>query len=73
MIDGSSGELSATPLSVLNNNRKELSMLFAIAAVFAVFWLAGLFFRMAGGFVHIFLVIAVIILLISLFSSHGSP
>jgi hypothetical protein len=32
-----------------------------------------LFFRMAGGFVHIFLVIAIIILLISLFSSHGSP
>ena len=49
-------------------------MLFAIAAIFAVFWVAGLFFRIAGGFVHIFLVIAVIIVLVSLFSGHsGSP
>ena len=49
-------------------------MLFAIAAVLAVFWLAGLFFRIAGSFIHIFFVIAVLIVLVSLFSGHsGSP
>ncbi len=49
-------------------------MLFAVAAVFAVLWLAGLLFRIAGGFIHILLVVAVIVVLISLFYVHsGSP
>lgn len=49
-------------------------MLFAIAAVLIVFWVAGLFFRIAGGFIHLFLIIAIIVVLISLFSGHsGTP
>jgi Family of unknown function (DUF5670) len=49
-------------------------MLFIIAAILVVFWIAGLCFRIAGGFIHLFLVLAVIVVLVSLFSGHsGSP
>jgi hypothetical protein len=47
-------------------------MLFIIAAVLLLFWGGGLFFRIAVGFIHILLFIAVVVILISLFSGHST-
>ncbi len=52
----------------------EISMLFLIAGVLILFWFGGLFFRIAGGFIHILLVIAFLVILFSFFMGHsGSP
>jgi hypothetical protein len=49
-------------------------MLLLIAAVLLGFWLLGLFFRIAGGFIHLFLVIAVVVVILSLIGGHwGHP
>ena len=49
-------------------------MLLLIAGGLVVFWLLGLVFRIAGGFIHLLLVIAVVVVIISLISGHsGSP
>jgi hypothetical protein len=49
-------------------------MLFLIAAVLVGFWLLGLVFRIAGGFIHLLLVIAVVVVILSLISGHpGHP
>ena len=49
-------------------------MLFIIAAVLVGFWLLGLVFRIAGGFIHLLLVIAVVVVILSLISGHsGGP
>jgi Family of unknown function (DUF5670) len=49
-------------------------MLFIIAGVLVVCWFGGLFFKVAGGFIHLFLVLALIMIVISFFSGHaGSP
>ena len=48
-------------------------MLFIIAAVsLVVCWFGGLFFKVAGGFIHLFLVLALIMVIISIFSGHPS-
>ncbi len=49
-------------------------MLLLIGGVLVVFWLLGLVFRIAGGFIHLLLVIAVIVVILSLVSGHsGHP
>jgi Family of unknown function (DUF5670) len=49
-------------------------MLFIIAAVLVGFWLPGLVFRIAGGFIHLLLVIAVVVVILSLITGHsGAP
>jgi len=49
-------------------------MLFLIAGVLVVFWLLGLVFRIAGGFIHLLLVIAVVVVILSLIGGHsGHP
>ena len=49
-------------------------MLFSIAAVLVGLWLLGLFFRIAGAFIHLFLIIAVVMVILSLISGHlGHP
>ena len=49
-------------------------MLFIIAAVLVGFWLLGLVFRIAGGFIHLLLVIAVVVVIFSLIAGHsGGP
>ncbi len=49
-------------------------MLFLIAIVLIFCWGGGLVFRVAGGFIHILLVIALIALAIGFFSGHsGGP
>jgi F0F1-type ATP synthase assembly protein I len=51
---------------------KEVSMLFIIAAILLLCWGGGLFFKVAGGFIHIILVIALVVFLISIFSGHST-
>jgi hypothetical protein len=49
-------------------------MLFIIAAVLVGFWVLGLIFRIAGGFIHLLLIIAVVVVILSLISGHsGHP
>ena len=49
-------------------------MLFLIAAGLVVFWVLGLIFRIAGGFIHLLLIIAVVVVILSLLSAHsGHP
>lgn len=49
-------------------------MLLIIAAGLVGFWLLGLVFRIAGGFIHLLLIIAVVVVIISLVSGHsGNP
>ncbi len=49
-------------------------MLLLIAGVLVVCWLLGLVFRIAGGFIHLFLIIAVVVVVLSLMAGHsGHP
>ena len=47
-------------------------MLWAILAVLVILWLLGFSFHIAGGLIHILLVIAVIILVINLWKGRNS-
>jgi Family of unknown function (DUF5670) len=42
-------------------------VLWAIVVILFVFWLLGLIFHIAGGLIHILLVLAVLVLLYNLF------
>lgn len=44
-----------------------VGIIWAIAAILVVLWLIGLVAHIAGGFIHILLVIAVIVVLYNLF------
>jgi hypothetical protein len=47
-------------------------MLWTIAVILLVLWLLGFFaFHIAGGLIHILLVIAVIVVLVKLFTGRG--
>ena len=47
-------------------------MLWTIAVILLVLWLLGFFaFHVAGGLIHILLVIAVIVVLVKLFTGRG--
>ena len=46
-------------------------MLWTIAVVLLVLWLLGFSLHIAGGLIHILLVIAVIVVLIRLFTGRG--
>jgi hypothetical protein len=50
--------------------RKELHMLWTIFVVFLVLWLLGFSFHIAGGLIHILLVVALVILVINLASNR---
>jgi Family of unknown function (DUF5670) len=45
-------------------------MLWAICVVLVVLWLLGFSFHIAGGLIHLLLVVAVIVLVINLVSGH---
>jgi hypothetical protein len=47
-----------------------LSLLYFIAAVLVILWLLGFVFSIAGGFVHVLLVVAVLLVLFELFSGR---
>lgn len=46
-------------------------MLWTIAVILIIFWALGLGFHIAGGLIHILLVIAVIVVLVKLFTGRG--
>jgi len=47
-------------------------MLWTLAVILAVLWLLGFFaFHIAGGLIHLLLVIAVIVVLVKLFTGRG--
>ena len=46
-------------------------MLWTIAVILVVLWLLGFGFHVAGGLIHILLVIAVIVVLIKLFTGRS--
>jgi hypothetical protein len=53
------------------NNEKAHSMLYTIAVVLLILWALGLVTSYTlGGFVHVFLVIAVVMILLSLISGR---
>ena len=45
-------------------------MLWTICVILVVLWLLGFSFHVAGGFIHILLVIAVVVLIINLISGR---
>ncbi len=46
-------------------------MLWTIAVILVILWLLGFGFHIAGGLIHILLVIAVIVVLIKLFTGRS--
>ena len=48
------------------------SILWGVVVLLVVFWLLGLVFHIAGGLIHILLVIAIIVLLYNLFVGSRS-
>ncbi len=51
----------------VSNNRKENQMLWTIAGILVLMWLLGFIgFHLAGGLIHILLVIAVIVIVVQL-------
>ena len=49
-------------------------MLLLIGGILVACWLLGLFFRIAGGLIHILLVIAVIVIILGFIAGHsGHP
>ncbi len=46
-------------------------MLYTIAIILLILWLAGFAFHVAGGLIHILLVIAVIVVLVKLFTGRN--
>jgi uncharacterized membrane protein YtjA (UPF0391 family) len=47
------------------------TMLYTIAIILLILWLAGFAFHVAGGLIHILLVIAVIVVLVKLFTGRN--
>ena len=48
-------------------------MLYTIAVVLVVLWLLGFIGHVAGGFIHLLLVVAVIMVIINLVSGRRGP
>jgi hypothetical protein len=63
----------STCWSDIRNNEKVHSMLYTIAVVLLVLWLFGLVTSYTlGGFIHILLVIAIVMVLVNLISGRRS-
>jgi hypothetical protein len=50
--------------------REVINMLWAIFAILLILWLLGFTLHIAGGFIHILLVLAVVVLIINLISGR---
>ena len=60
--------------SVKPNSEKVNSMLYTIALVLLILWLLGLVTSYTvGGFIHVVLVVAIIMILFNLISARRSP
>jgi TctA family transporter len=47
-------------------------ILWAIIALLFIFWLLGFMMHLAGGFIHLVLVVAVILLIVNLLTGRGA-
>jgi len=47
-----------------------MGILWFIIAALVVFWLAGLVFNLAGGFLHLLLVVAAVLFVINMFTGR---
>ena len=47
-------------------------LLWTIIVILFVFWLLGLSFHLLGGFIHIVLVVAIILLVVNLLTGRGA-
>ena len=54
----------------LLSERRENNVIYTIVAIFLILWLLGFSFHIAGGLIHILLVIAVVVLVINLISGR---
>jgi hypothetical protein len=73
--DGSSNDADSCvgPTAVVTTTTKVNSMLYTIAVVLVILWLLGLVTSYTmGGFIHILLVVAVIMILVNLISGRRS-
>jgi hypothetical protein len=62
------GGLSATAKSGAESRAREISMLIALFVVLLIMWMLGFFaFHVAGAFIHILLLFALIALVVHLF------
>jgi hypothetical protein len=71
----SAGSKGTTPLRPRHNleppqQTKEQLMLWTIFVILLILWLLGFSFHIAGGLIHILLVIAVVVLVINLISGR---
>jgi fatty acid desaturase len=51
---------------LISTNRKNEYMLWTIAVILIVLWALGLFTHVAGGLIHILLVVAIIVIVVNL-------
>ena len=65
------GNHNRKPFSYINRKEVEL-MLWTIIGILLVLWLLGVVFKVAGGIIHILLVIALIVFLINFFRGRKS-
>lgn len=57
--------LGWAPTSLINKKERKLAMLFTIAVILVILWLLGLVTSYTmGGFIHILLVVAIIVILV---------
>ena len=61
-----------TPVRVFITQRKENAMLYTIAVILLVLWLLGLVTSYTiGGFIHILIVVAIVMVLVRLISGRS--
>jgi hypothetical protein len=62
--------LTLEPLALCSGRQEYRSMLWTIAVILLVLWLLGFSLHIAGGLIHILLVVALVVGLIQLFSGR---
>ena len=60
-------------VDVSNDEPWRNSMLWTVLVVFLILWLLGFSFHVAGNLIHILLVVALIVLVLQLFSGRRLP
>ncbi|WP_442874269.1 lmo0937 family membrane protein [Cytobacillus sp. NCCP-133] len=54
------------------NQKGEVMMLWTIAGILLVLWILGLIFEVAGGIIHLLLIIAAIIIVVNFIKGRAS-
>jgi hypothetical protein len=58
---------------VLNDEPSKNSMLWTVLAVLLILWILGFSFQVAGNLIHLLLVVALVVLVLQLFSGRRLP